>query len=170
MSVSQITAVGIRLFAVWVVLYVLSNAPAMWRFNISEGITGANFAIVVGSLLLLLVAAAMWFFPLGIARLLVPRGPRGPEQSTSIPGSFAQVEALAFCLLGLWVLAEVVPEAFYWIFMSYHASRLEAQLDLGVRDWSMMAVTVVKVVIGIWLVLGAKGLRGLLHRARTSGT
>lgn len=119
---------------------------------------------------LLVVATALWFFPLTIGNKLVPRAAKNAEgvERTGVP--FERIEGLAFCLLGLWILAEAVPNGFYWILMAYHAYRPESLLDLGPREYSRMAVTGTKLVIAIWLLLGAKGLRGLLRWARTAGT
>ena len=109
MSASQIVGLGLRLFAISLVLYVLGNAPAIWEFNSSAAASSANLAVVIVSILLFLIAVALWFFPLTIANALLP------GRSVKIDGlspprvTFEQLQALAFSLLGLWILAEAIP-------------------------------------------------------------
>lgn len=170
MSGRHIVGLGVRLFSIWLVLYVLTNVPGMWRFNVSADAESTNLVVIVVASLVLALAAALWLFPLSIANTLVPGRPTEPVGAELTQAPFERVERLAFCLLGLWVLAEVVPNGFYWLFMAYHASRPQSLLDFGPREYSMMAVTVSRLVIGVWLLFGARGLRGLLKWARTTGT
>ena len=170
MTGGQIVGLGVRLFAIWLVLYVLTNAPGMWRFNVSEGAVSANLVVILVSCLLLAAAAALWFFPLSVANKLVPGATKRTQdlERTGVP--FEHVERLAFCLLGLWILAEAVPNCFYWVLMAYHAARPDSLLHFGPVEYARVAVTGSKLVMGLWLLLGAKGLRGLLRWARTAGT
>ena len=170
MSGRQILGLGIRLFSIWLVLYVLTNVPGMWRFNLAEGAESTNLAVVGVGCLILILTAVLWFFPLSIANILVPGRPTESETAQLSRVPFERVERLAFCLLGLWVLAEVIPNGFYWLFMAYHAARPQSLLDFGPREYSLITVTVSKLVIGVWLLFGAKGLRGVLKWARTAGT
>jgi hypothetical protein len=170
MSASQIVGLGLRLFAVSLVLYVFGNAPAIWEFNLSAWVSSANLAVVIVSILLLVIAVALWFFPLTIAKALLPGRSvniegLGPPQIT-----FEQLQALAFSLLGLWILAGAIPKVFYWILMAYHASRPELLLEFRPRDFGSMVATGTEAVLGIWLLFGAKGLRGLLRWAREART
>lgn len=170
MSASQIAGLGLRLFALSLVLYVLGNAPAIWEFNSSASATSANLAVVIVSILLLVFAIVLWFFPLTIANALLPGRSMKIEGLAAPQVTFEQLQALAFCLLGLWILAEAIPNVFYWMLMAYHASRPELALEFRPRDIGSMVATGIKAILGVWLLFGAKGIRGLLRWARTAGT
>jgi hypothetical protein len=169
MTSAQIVGLGVRLFAIWLVVSILRHVPGMWRFNISDAAaadSSTNLVIVVVAVLILALAAGLWLFPLTVANKLIPRSSRTDHIRVPIE----QAESIGFSLIGLWVLASSVPDSFYWSFMAYQASRPNSILELRASEYSYMAATAVEVILGIWLLLGAKGLRGLLRWARTAGT
>jgi len=169
MTSAQVLGLGVRLFAIWLVVSLLRHVPGIWQFNVSDvagGSSSTNVVIVVVAVLILALAAWLWFFPLTVANKLIPRSSRTDHIHVPIE----QAESVGFSLLGLWVLASSVPDSFYWIFMAYQASRPNSILELRASEYSYMVATVVEVILGIWLLFGAKGLRGLLRWARTAGT
>jgi hypothetical protein len=169
MTSAQIVGLGVRLFAIWLVVSVLRHVPGIWRFNASAAAAGngsTNLVIIVVTVLILAVAAGLWFFPLTVANKLVPRSSKTEQLHVPID----QAQSVGFSLLGLWVLTSSVPDSFYWVFMTYQASRPNSMLELRASEYSYMISTAVEVILGIWLLFGAKGLRGLLRWARTAGT
>lgn len=167
MTSTQIVGLGVRLFAVWLVVYVLRNVPGMWQFNATaEAAAPANLAVALIGAAVLLVAVVLWLFPLTVAGTLIPRSAR--TDHLRVP--FDELQSVAISLLGLWVLTDSIPSAFYWVFMSSHASRPDLPLQLSGREYSLMMRTAVELAIGVWLLFGARGLLGLLRWARTAGT
>jgi hypothetical protein len=169
MTSAQIVGLGVRLFAIWLVVSILRHVPGMWQFNLSDAAasnSSTNVVILVVAFLILALATGLWFFPLTVANKLIPRSSRTDHIHVPIE----QAESLGFSLLGLWVLASSVPDLFYWLFMAYHASRPTSILELRASEYSYMGATAVEFILGIWLLLGAKGLRDLLRWARTAGT
>lgn len=166
MTNTQIIGLGVRLFSVWLFVYVVRNVPGMWNFNITESDASANLGVAVAVLILLGVIALLWFFPLTVATKLLPRVQS--EGSLALP--LDQVQAVGFCLLGLWILATGIPSASYWLLMSYHAVKPGSLLSFQPRDFASMTATGVQIILGIWLLFGAKGLRGLLRWARSAGS
>jgi hypothetical protein len=158
MTASQIVGTGVRIFAVWLVIYVLTNAPLKWQFNISAEAESANAAIALAACLLLLIAAALWLFPLSTADKLLGRT---SASMAPLPQSqpVDQVPRVAVCLLGLWIVGNAAPGAFYWLFMAYHALGPEALLSLTPKNYSNMAIAGTKLMVGIWLLSGALGIR-----------
>ena len=71
-------------------------------------------------------------------------------------------------ILGLWVLSTAVPDIFYWSTFVYLAKGIE--FSLTPEHIGNIVVTVIEIIIGVWLVFGAKGLRGLRRLVRISGT
>lgn len=169
MTGAQIIGLGVRLFAIWLVVSILRRVPGMWQFNVAAagaGDSSTNVVIVVVAVLILALAAGLWFFPLTVANKLIPRSSRTDHIHVPIE----QAESVGFSLLGLWVLAGSGPDSFYWVFMGYQALRPNSILELRASEYSYMVATAVELILGVWLLFGAKGLRSLLRWARTAGT
>lgn len=106
MTNAQIVALGVRLFSIWVVLYLFGHTPGLWTFiEHGKSGSGAGFVVTV-SAVLVFAAVGLWFFPLAVARKLLPKATL--DQPTPLP--VEDVQRAGFCLLGLWVLTESVPD------------------------------------------------------------
>lgn len=167
MTSAQIVGLGVRLFAVWLLVSVVRHVPHMWQFSESMQSGSSAYAlIVVVPVLTFLLAAVLWFFPLTVAKNLIPSSNR--TDYVRVP--LDQAQSIGFTLLGLWILGSAVPDSFYWVFMLYQASIPETLLDLHASHYANVVSTAVELILGIWLVFGARGLLGLLRWARTAGT
>ena len=169
MTAAQIVGLGVRLFAIWLVVSVLRHLPGMWQFNASGAAASdgsTNVVVGVVAVLILALAAGLWFFPLTVASKLIPRSSKTDHLQLPVD----QAQSVGFSLLGLWVLTNAVPDSFYWLFMTYQASRPNSMLELRANEYLYMVTTAVEVILGIWLLFGARGLRGLMRWARTAGT
>lgn len=162
MTNAQIAGLGVRLFAIWLIVYVLRQAPDLWILNRREADVAGIIAASIVPVLLLLIAAALWFFPLTVASKLIPRS--SLAQSTSLP--VEEPQRTGFLLLGLWVLAGAIPSLIRYSFLLYHTFRPGAMVELGLNLPAAMLYTCAELIIGIWLLFGARGLLGLLRLAR----
>lgn len=105
MSPHQVVAVGIRLFAIWLAIYALKEAPGFlvqlrkYDDQFAIGFTIAAVLIILGLLVVL------WFFPRTIARRLLP-GSAPAEPPVISPDAWF---AVGCSLLGLWVLTDAIP-------------------------------------------------------------
>lgn len=167
MTSAQIIGLGVRLFAIWLLVSVVRHVPHMWQTNQSLADASSVYvAIALVTGLTFLLAAVLWFFPLTVAKTLIPSS----SKTDYVQLPLEQAQSVGFTLLGLWVLVNAVPDSFYWLFMLYQASIPETLLNLGPSHRADIVSTVIEVVLGIWLLFGARGLLGLLRWARTSGT
>jgi hypothetical protein len=167
MTSAQIVGLGVRLFAIWLVVSVLQHVPLMWQFSASVESSGSTYVVTVAvGALLLVLAAGLWFFPLAVANTLIPSS----SKTDYVQLSLDQAQSVGFTLLGLWVLASAVPDSFYWLFMIYQASVPETLFELRTSNYASMVSTAVRLILGIWLLFGARGLLGLLRWARSAGT
>jgi hypothetical protein len=164
---AQIVGLGVRLFSIWLALYLLATVPSMWSFvgRDFNDYAGA-WVIVVVSIVLLTAVILLWMFPLTVARKLIPR--TATDQATALP--IDQVQSVGFCLMGLWLLANAIPNVFWWTVMVYQSSRPQSRFSLESGNYASMAYTIVELVIGVWLLFGAQGLLGVVRWARTAGT
>lgn len=167
MTHAQIVGLGVRLFAIWLALYALGGLSQLWAF-IERDFKDPGGAGVVMALAALMgfVAVLLWVFPLSVARKLIPR--TALDQPTTLP--LEHVEAAGFCLMGLWVLASAIPSAFMWAVFVYQSTRPQSMFSLEPRNYATIAYVLVQLVIGLWLLFGARGLLRVLRWARTAGT
>jgi hypothetical protein len=161
---AQIVALGVRVFSIWVVLYLFGHTPGLWTF-IEHGRSGGAGFVVTVSLVLVLAAIGLWFFPLAVARQLLPKATL--DQPTSLP--VEEVQRAGFCLLGLWVLTESVPDLIYYAVAFAFSTRSSTLMSFEPNTYANVAHSVVEFIIGVWLLLGARGLLGVLRWARTAG-
>jgi len=167
MTNAQVVALGIRLFAIWLAIYILRQTPGLLFINAREMPDSRAVGVtVLVAILLLFVCIALWRFPLVVAQKLIPQPTL--DQPSRLP--VEQLETAGFCLLGLWLLTEALPQAVYVAMIVYHWSRPNAIVTLTPYNYAAIAQMFAELVIGLWLLFGAKGLLGLLRWARHGGT
>lgn len=159
MSREDYVAIAVRLFAVWLFLTIL-------RGGLAAVMGGGEFA--PRALLLLVpfigVAAALWFFPLTLARKLLP-AMREPKEPLGAPAR--EVEVVAFTVLGLWLLAQAISDASYWLILLWQMQRAPYEdMTWSADNIASVATTLVELAIALGLLLGARGLQRALHRLR----
>lgn len=164
MSREDIVAIATRLFAIFLVVmqirYIASVAIA------PESVRDVLLLAAAVSVPFLLVAALLWFFPLTVARKLLPvmKEPRPLVD----PGSRTALE-LALTAIGFWVLAMAIVDMTYWITYLFHTSRQPYPIEFGSENWANAAATVVELLLGGWLVFGSRGLAAFVTRLRYAG-
>ena len=166
MTNAQIVALGVRLFSIWLVLYMLGQMPSLWAFVKQGKPDPISTALVMGvSAVLILVAIGLWNFPLAVARKLLPNATL--DQPTPLP--VEQIQRAGFCLLGLWVLTKSVPDLTYQAVLFVTSARQNGPVTFDEGAYPYVAHSIVELLIGVWLLLGARGLLGVLRWARTAG-
>jgi hypothetical protein len=161
-------AVAARLFAVYITFQVVLQLPVgAQTLSQDQDMVWAGL-YVLALLVSLALCAFLWFFPLTIARKLLPvmKEPRSDQAINASVGL-----SLGLTLIGIWFLAEGTIGAVYWLALIVRTKQHVEQLDF---EWSpeqlaSMASTVFEVAVGACLVLGSTGLRQLIHRLRYAG-
>jgi hypothetical protein len=164
MTPHQTIAVAVRLFAIWLAITLVSNLITFNSQFTWQEYPNKLFATVLILTVIALVALALWFFPLTVARgLLTAASPQPARASPSAsPDTWL---AIGCALLGLWVLTAALPAL---VRESIILNSSDFATDTSeVRHWLIYHLG--QVVIGIWLTLGAKGFRGLFWWARNAG-
>ena len=110
----------------------------------------------------------LWFQADRIAGYMIS----GEEsQIVNFQTSFTDVQAIAFSVVGLLLLAEVVPDIAAIISnLSIRTQSPEIQMTVNAGTRSLIISLVVRLVIGLWLFFGSRGLVGLLRLTRESGS
>ena len=164
MSREDLVAIASRLFAVFLLVTVARSFPSAAAL-IDQG--GDRPSLVLVAIVLasgLSVCGVLWFFPLTVARKLLPVM-KEPRSDTVMSNSLAL--SVGFTLLGVWVLAVAIPDAIYWgtLFL------LTRQMDGGNYLWgheqvASVVTTAVELALAAWLIFGSSGLSRLFERWR----
>ena len=160
MTPHQVIAVAVRLFAIWLAIYSARMAPAFYREVTNAGDASGGIAVILISLLVALAVLFLWFFPSTVARTLLdsnsppPGGPASPDTWF----------AIGCALLGLWLMIPALAALIYNLSLLYLAQR-DTRLDMtNVRPaW---IYDFIEVGFGVWLLLGARGVRRIFWAMR----
>lgn len=167
MKKEEIVAIAVRLFAIFLFVYAVRMVPGMVVL-IRQEVESIDF--IFGLVFLashLLVALLLWVFALAIARTLLPGGKPGKAPARLALGD---IQAVAFSVMGLWVLASAVPDIFYWGSFLYQTNVSGwGYRELSPENTGNIVSTLVELAIGLWLLFGARGLAGLVKMARGTG-
>jgi hypothetical protein len=162
MSPHQAVALGVRLFAIWLAIYVAREGVSLYALGrnqddpYSHAIALGAFAVAA---LLLLV---LWFFPRSVARGLLPPASDAPAPPASPDVWFAVGSAL----IGLWVMTSAVPAIGRDLaFMYLWREKLVDTTDLV----NSLLYHVLELFVAAWLILGAAGVGKIIWGVRNAG-
>lgn len=167
MTPLQAIAVAVRLFAIWLGLSLFAWVPSAWSY-FRWGSEGTGSAISAAGAITATAATALflWFFPVTVARKLLPgSAPEEPAPASSSDEWFL----VGARLIGLWTLTRAVPTLIFLIAFFYWSVNPHAEpISNAPTKWSLVT-PVLQAVLGLWLLFSARGLLGLLRLARRTG-
>ena len=117
MTPQQIIAIGIRLVATFLAFFSLRYLFALPASMASNNLAAQAYIAYITGGAALVLAAALWFFPMAIAHRIVPRTSHG----NVVKLQAIEAARVGCALIGLWFLVSVLP-AFVWFFFSRLAS------------------------------------------------
>ncbi len=162
MSPHQTIAVAVRLFAIWLVIYFARSAPSFFRESLRTDDTAASVTVIVISVLAVLLALFLWFFPRTVARGLLDVKSLTPTQPASPDTWFA----VGCSLIGMWLIVPALASVIYYLSALFMAQRSPAFDTTDMHFAWVYYLT--EIAIGIWLLLGARGARRLFWWARSA--
>ena len=164
MNREDFIAVASRLFSIYSFFGVIRTVPsAAQMLSQDQGMTWVGlYAIVL--IISLLFCAFLWFFPLTIARKLLPVA-REPRSEEAIGSSSAL--SLGLTLIGVWFLAGALVEASYWLALFVRTRQIS---DIPF-EWTHVQIariigTAVELLISFGLIFGSSGIRRLIYKFR----
>lgn len=171
MNKEQIVGLAVRLFAVFLVVYTLRYAMSLVSFATLDppDYVSSAFIVLIG-LSPILIAIFLWRFPLAVASKLIPQ-----TDASTKPGALDEVEfqVTAFSILGLWVLVSAIPDIFYWVTYVYRIKNIgfgQVRTELTPQNIASITSTIAEFILGVWLLLGSKGLVGMVRKLRHAGS
>jgi hypothetical protein len=160
MTPHQTLAVVVRLFAIWLAIYIARAAPAFYREAARYRDTPGTVGAVLIAIAALALVIFLWFFPRTVALKLLDERNLAPTQSASPDTWFA----VGCGLLGLWLIVPALANLTWTLSVVYLAQRDPAVDTSNLRIDSISYV--IDIALGIWLLLGARGARKLFWWAR----
>lgn len=158
MTPQQTVAVGIRVFAVWILLNALNVGYFALVGFVGNTSPGAENLDLVPTVIWLLAGLVFWCFPRVIAGKLLPhKGDEAVPDSSAI--SADTWLAVGCALIGVWVVVSSLP----WLVQDL-ATWASAHLSAfgGVYE-------LVRFLLGVCLIIGAGRLRAIVRRAQYAG-
>lgn len=165
MNTRQILAVSVRLFAVWLFLYALSNIAGSYveaehRYHVQGSVQPLLW--VLGAVAIF--CGALWTFPFFVARRILP--PAEETNSAASP-TLENWFSLGCSLIGVWLLAKAIPALVSYFLMNWMGQNIYPNAFSAGSDWTLAIVfNVLQLAVGFWLFLGAKGLMKIFLWAR----
>jgi hypothetical protein len=168
MTKEQVLGLAVRLFAIFLFVYGLRSLTGVIQLaETASGYSGIWWVAVSYLVIFVCIALMLWFFPVTVARKILPKDDRKTGE-TEI--SLKDIDVVAYSILGVWLLATTIPDVIYWLLV---LATLEHKGLIPYMTHSRLAsviATIIQFGIGIWLMLGAKGLRGLIRKLRYAGS
>lgn len=164
MSREDVIAVASRLFAIFLVISAvrLIGTAVQTEREVSGLDAGLVYHVLPIAVPYLMAAAGLWYFPLSIARKFLPvMRDSGPP----ISAAGADIAAIAFSVLGMWTLASAISDGVYWV-VFVTASENGERFALTVGQKARIISLVVEAGIGVYLILGSRGLATILRKLR----
>ena len=168
MTKEQIVALAIRLFSVFLFIYGIRAIGTIVPINDLDQMSMMAWILtIVFALAFSAIAVLLWFFPLLVARKLLPVSDQKEGKSVV---ALQDIDVIAFSVIGLWILATAIPDMVYWIMMWSVLLNKVSINDVSFDYIASSVSTVLELCIGLWLLVGAQGLRGVVRRFRHAGS
>jgi hypothetical protein len=111
-----------------------------------------------------LFCAFLWFFPVSIARKLLPvmREPRS-EHVIGAPVALS----LGLTLIGIWFLADALVNVSYWLTLFLLSKQTGGvPVEWTPKQVASMLATLTRLLLSVWFIFGATGIRRLIYKFR----
>lgn len=168
MTREDFVAISARLFAVFlVVLAVRMGGGLLQGLEEIGSWGGAAVIFSFTSLPVLMAAALLWFFPLTVARNVLPVL---KHPAPALSADAKAIEEVGVTLIGIWLVAVALSDALYWVVFFVVSGQINhPSFELTPDQKAGAIVTALELLIGLWLVLGVKGIVGAIRRFRGAG-
>lgn len=166
----QLVAIGIRVAALFLALYGVSNLLRNGVVLFGDPKISAFYAVTLLSFSVapVVLAIILWRFPLTITRKILPATQAGN------PVSQLPIEALQVAVMlvaGTIILAIALPGIAYWIvYLGEVYASGKGMLTLRLYEvWPPVIETLFEVLFGFWLVLGPRAIISIFRKIRYAG-
>jgi hypothetical protein len=163
----QIVGVGVRVFGIWKLLGTLQLLLAYAPFVLTLNADRNTYFAFLFPMLSLALAAWMVARPIAFARLILPVTNENADAEARNTWSMDELQGVLFSVLGVYFLVSYFQYFEGWL---QALSTLRQDQRINWPSVSNTASAIVGICAGLWLLLGAKGLRGFIRKCRTAGS
>jgi hypothetical protein len=164
MKKQEIVVLALRISSLALVFYALSRAAIMLPYLVDSAEPNIPLyaLMIVGPIV---IAIFSWLFAYPLAHTFLPTI---TNDQFEYEWNQRNIETTAFTIIGVCVLTYALPEAFYWFSVLYQMSSLNVQTGLQGLVPKMVA-TAIQLILGFWLLFGARGFCDFLIKIRAAG-
>jgi len=157
----QIIAVAARLFAIWLVIYFLPGVLGFYAQWVKYSATSKLLPGIVVTVVTAGIVIILWRFPQTIARSLIGASRAEPAG----PISADTWLAMGCAVIGVWLLASCLPSLVRDLLILQSAGTGDETSQVK----QYLFYDGVRIVIALWLLFGAGGLRKVFWWAQNAG-
>jgi len=170
MFLLNVTALFVRVLGVYLLLKIVIQHRGLSSSLAAVGEDSSLlYLLTPGSVILSLVALAMIYFPVSIARMLIPKT---SSESPSLGDGARALEICAYTVMGVyilsWALPDLVEKVVYVVLAAQTPSPLSEEDRTGL--YVSMGVTLLEIAIGAFLALRAVTVSSLVMAIRSYGS
>lgn len=162
MSKIQIIALIIRLFAIFLFVSIIRNDVPRLFLLLNQPEAGSLYIAYPILFIILTTVAVLWFFPLSIAKKLLPN----EDTSSKIYWENDSLLSIGFVLMGIFLIYKVISDLTYWFFIMLYSIGNGPQIELRATDKISIYVTIVELILSLFLIFGSRGISNLIMKFR----
>ena len=168
MNRDDFIAVASRLFSIYIFFGIIRSAPGAAQLLSQEQDSSWIGLYAFATIVALLLCAFLWFFPLTVARKLLPVMREPP--SNEMIGS-ATALSLGLTLIGAWFFANALVDSSYWLTLLVRSKQMSGTaVEWRPEQIASMLSTAVELVVSFGLLFGSSGITQLIYKLRYAGT
>ena len=161
MTPQQFIGLGVRLFAIWLILSSVAYLVAIPAQLSATPVPGSGSAVVLSyaiAIAYFLGAILLWFFPMVAASRLLPR----TQHENQLSFQAGELARVGCSLLGLWLFAKELPALTWFLFRaflvvgttsSFSALDPQAKLEVAVATFELAFAILLIVKAGFFASL-----------------
>jgi hypothetical protein len=162
-------SIGLRIAAILILqraVDTVSRAFSQTHFARAGGHWSAVWAYA--AVAVVLGATSVWLFVRADA---IARRHFGRPAVDRRVGAAPLLQAVAFSVVGLWILAALLPDLIRFGEVTYLTMQAESDGPPSYLrwDWTQTVDALIRLALGLGLFFGGSGLAGLWYRTRTAG-
>jgi hypothetical protein len=165
MKITEVTALGIRIFGI-LFLLKLASSFAAWYMSIDTSVepSYSKIQLLFTYILPFLFSLMAIKFPVFLAKLLVSSSSQ-PSKELETDGK--SIQLAAFVIFGVFILSYAIPNFIHSALMIIALNNAEAQID-KYPYYIKEITTTIELSIGLYLAIGANGIYKTIARLRNT--
>ncbi len=160
----------LKILSIYFLLQFFQTLPLSFEMLVDIGKYDSKLALtgsISASFITLCISVFLWKLSPKISKIIW--GDKTTEADVVNP-TLNEVQAALFSAIGLYVLISTIPNLFYClVVMSKETPEFQHQSLLDMKSKINLSVNIFKIIIGVWLIFGSKGLVNLILKVRNLG-